>query len=616
MRLNWCFVLTCLLVGAAGTVRADDASVKTGIAERMTREAKSAGATGDLALRDDLLQQAARLAPDFGPAHWNQGEILVDGQWQSIHEVQSAANSSSVTKEYAALREAAADTPSDHLRLARWCRKNDLNDEARFHWLKLLSIDRENREALHGLNLVAFEGDLVEADQLEALRNESREFRKRSDQWRARIAGWHRALKLGGVKAEIALAELGAEVDESAIPEFERLMAGRRGITPAEADRDKELSKAFLLALGQLPSYQACESLVRISVLAEEQELRTLAGEQLKARPEHEYIPLLVSGLAAELETHFEVSISPTGRVQYDHEVFAEGPNGGERAEVSRTGGAVVTYGGDPTSGEAQAVLNRGRRASAGKYQDYQREAAQRVEMVAAINEQRLQINNRIIAVLAQTTGEDLGDSPQAWWDYWYEKNGYESRNGLPEQTYRISTSEMINVYVEPPSSGSPPSSSGPPPPLRHECFAAGTEVWTKTGMQAIETLAAGDLVLTMNERSGELCFRPVLTTTVRAPSPLTHVDAGGYQLQSTPGHPFWVEGKGWQMASELQPGDYIFSAQGSPVEVSSTSPSSEEQEAYNLIVEGNNNYFVGPQGLLSHDNSPRRPELARLGSE
>jgi len=40
---------------------------------------------------------------------------------------------------------------------------------------------------------------------------------------------------------------------------------------------------------------------------------------------------------------------------------------------------------------------------------------------------------------------------------------------------------------------------------------------------------------------------------------------------------------------------------------------STDEAEAYNLIVADFNTYFVGKGGILVHDNTPRRPTRATV---
>lgn len=608
-----CVVIVCLL--GSPTLLAGESSVAKGLADRMTREAIAAGAAGDIELREELLVKAVRVAPDHGPARWARGELQADGDWKPIAKVLDAARQDEQLQRYESIKSEMAGTAANHLELARWCRSNDLDDEARYHWLNVLAVNADNREALRALDSVWVDGELVPRDEAATERVSPYKLRQVNRQWRGRIAGWERALAVGGDEAAQALVELDAEVDESAIPEFEKLAAGRRGTTAADNQRHLELCIAFVRALGTLPSYEASESLVRFAVLADDEMLRTDAAEQLIGRPEHEYIPLLVEGLAAVLESSFEIRVSPTGRVSYDHEVFAEGPNGDQQAEVARTGGAVVTFDGEQTSASVRQGLARGRAISARHLRQFWAEAAFREQQVSATNAEREALNKRIVDVLEQVTGETFGNNPQAWWDYWYDHNGYESRTGRPLETYRTSTSQLMEVYIEPQLRPDPPLEVSGTISRRSECFAAGTLVWTKTGLEPIETLTEGDLVLTINVETGERCFRPVLATTRRPPSKLMHLATNSYQLMATPGHPFWVEGAGWKMAKELNVGDYITTAEGTPLAVRVLATSDIEQEAFNLVVEGNNNYFVGVEGLLSHDNTPRRPELARAGT-
>lgn len=606
-------------VAFAGDKKSADSDINQGVAQRMTKEAIAAGAAGEIELRNDLLMQAATIAPNHAPAHWAQGKMEVDGEWQSIAAVQDQARSDDRLTDYNQRKAELDNSVASHLELARWCRRQGLTDEARYHWLNVLTADPDHREALGALDSVWVDGDLVSPEDAKELAEQTKKNRKIDRKWERRIAGWQRALAGDEQEAAAALADLEAVVDERAIPAFERLAEGGRRTSSADRARQLQLCQAFVSALSYMPSYEATESLVRHSVLAEDESLRTAAKQALIDRPMHECVPLLVGGLQALVESRFQIRVTPTGRVSYDHEFIVEGPEGDQVSELAREGGAVVTFTGSQTPISVQQGLARGRAVSSQHLQQFQREAAQLEQQTAATNAARKTMNERIVAVLEDVTGKSFGNSPQAWWDYWYDHNGYEARSTLPADTYRTTTSQLMEVYIEPqlpyPEDPPPPP---PTPPGRCECFAAGTLVWTKTGMQPIESLAVGDLVLSMDVATGERCFRPVIGTTVRPPSGLMQLSAGSYELRTTPGHPFWVEGAGWRMAKELSEGDRVVSAEGTPLAIRHLqkfdADTQVEEEAYNLIVEGTNNYFVGQEGLLSHDNTPRRPDLVRAG--
>ena len=82
-------------------------------------------------------------------------------------------------------------------------------------------------------------------------------------------------------------------------------------------------------------------------------------------------------------------------------------------------------------------------------------------------------------------------------------------------------------------------------------------------------------------------------------------------RITATVGHPFWVVGKGWTMAKGLNPGDRLHGIGGaSTIDVVEGGVKS---EAYNLVVDQTNAYFVGNTGFLVHDNKLRSATLNPL---
>jgi hypothetical protein len=143
------------------------------------------------------------------------------------------------------------------------------------------------------------------------------------------------------------------------------------------------------------------------------------------------------------------------------------------------------------------------------------------------------------------------------------------------------------------------------------ECFAAGTPVWTRTGLKPIESLAIGDFVLAQSVETGKLTYQPILGRTVRPSSPCRQIGIGAEQLIVASGHPFWVAGTGWKMAKELEVGAVLHGIDG-PV-VLDANADTESVETYNLVVADFNTYFVGKSGVLVHDITPREPTTAKV---
>ena len=113
---------------------------------------------------------------------------------------------------------------------------------------------------------------------------------------------------------------------------------------------------------------------------------------------------------------------------------------------------------------------------------------------------------------------------------------------------------------------------------------------------------------------TGEIAFRPVMETTIRPPSKMVRIDAGGSPIDATLGHRFWINGKGWEMAKFLAPDAALQSVSGSATVASvEPLPLEQEAEAYNLVVNDFHTYFVGDAKLLVHDNSCPKPTASKV---
>ena len=126
-------------------------------------------------------------------------------------------------------------------------------------------------------------------------------------------------------------------------------------------------------------------------------------------------------------------------------------------------------------------------------------------------------------------------------------------------------------------------------------------------GAQAdIEEIVVGDLVMSWDEASRTPVQRQVTRTFVTPAAELMSVvleDAGAEEvIISTPGHPWYVEGKGWTVTSQLEVGDLVPSVHGGFVRVGSTTWEQERATVYNFEVEGTHTYFVGDSQALVHN--------------
>jgi hypothetical protein len=299
-------------------------------------------------------------------------------------------------------------------------------------------------------------------------------------------------------------------------------------------------------------------------------------------------MPLLLSGLAGPIKTQFSIAVHQGGTVQYSHASFQESQSArfiNVRHEVALPTSVGIRLG--------IALPTRVNRLSAAAQSEAasKRQAAYRAEVQADLeNQRRDDANDRILSVLERVADVQLSRDATAWWNWWQNYNEYY----WPKPSYYAYDYQPTH-YVATYRATS--------------CFLAGTPVRTETGTVKIESIQPGDRVLAQDQDAGELAYKVVLTTTLRPPAEMLTITAGGEEIVTTQGHPFWVSGHGWKMAKQLQEGDLLHSL-GGAVKVEKIAPAGKER-AHNLVVDDFNTYFVGQAGLLVHDNEFRKPTRA-----
>jgi hypothetical protein len=135
-------------------------------------------------------------------------------------------------------------------------------------------------------------------------------------------------------------------------------------------------------------------------------------------------------------------------------------------------------------------------------------------------------------------------------------------------------------------------------------CFVAGTLVLTPLGPRPIETIHAGDWVLSREAPTSSVVPERVARTFVTVGQPVLNLRfEHGEALEVTPGHKFWTVDRGWVAAADLDAREMVASAtEGADARVATVLPVSETATVYNLEVEQTHTYFVGPEGLWVHN--------------
>jgi hypothetical protein len=590
----------------SGATPAPASAKATATAAGLVRQALAAELAGDAAQRRALLAQAVQIDGEYAPARWHAGQVRAGAKWLTPAQVGDEAANNRALQQYQQLRAglvAAEFVDADsHAALARWCTQQKLTGEAAYHWFRVLQSDPQNAEGLRMLDAQWHQGQLVRRTQLAKMQKDARRAQFATRSWRERLLKWAEqvaARDADAAAAENALREVRAIRDVDAIAALDALVEETSG----------ELALAAVEALGEMVSAEATLALVRASVIAPDEAVRQAAGWQLQRRPAGDWAPHLLAGMEKPLESWHRIVITPQGHVTYRHELYREGPAADLVVDATQSftqqdvpGASVfvrsIRYG----DHFRRATPAEERQKAAAKTQQagvavrtYAASASRIEQQVQQANEQAALFNPRIRAVLSSIAGQDLGDDPQAWWDWWQQYNEVHASGEKPELKVHLTNHKSINLI----------------PTVWMSCFVRGTKVHAQTGIRPIETIQAGDLVLAQDIDTGELAYKPVLLATVRPPCPLLRLTIGGEAITTTRGHPFWVTSNGWRMAKELQRGDRVHALDGSfAVEsIESLSP----ELAYNLVVGDFSTYFVGERGVLVHDNTFRRPTISLL---
>jgi len=557
-------------------------------AEKLVRAALQEELAGHDGSRTELLSQALNEAPDYQPARWQSQFVRVDQRWLSLEQVRKQALADERLAKYREVRDRCADVPADHVELALWCRKNRLGEEERAHWIRVLHFQPDHPEAIRNLGLRSYEGMLLTHDQIKQLKQQQRQVREGVKRWRSKFAQWASAEQSEDTTASQAVVEeiraVSSPVDVAAME-----LAFRKEYLAKNIERDllARLCLEMVSALGELPKQAATESLVRLAVDAPWEEVRTAAADQLKRRPRHSYIPILLAAMAYPIEFGYSFNLGANFTLFQQTSYYREG----EGADVSVLRDATI-HAGISLAGSRSAA--RMRMNVFRKWSEAVRSAERSRINVEQCNALTAQLNQRVRSVLTRAVDLDCGEDPNQWWESWKDYNEVEYPEYKP--VYETTYFHYLPLHAY------------------HSCFSGDTPVWTLTGEVPIKQIKFGDRVLSQDPETGELAFKPVLAVTTREPSRMIKIGLGSETITATRGHPFWVNGHGWQMAKQLELGQHLHSASGAvPIEQLVETPPAKPwyEVSYNLVVADFNTYFVGKRQVLVHDNTPHRASFA-----
>jgi hypothetical protein len=568
-------------------------------AESLVQDALFNEIAGDRENRDRVLKDAQELSADYPPAQWHDGKVMVDGQWLTVDAALKVAANDSRLADYIRRRASSADTELGNVQLADWCASRNLDSQARAHYERALEYNPDNLTARARLDYKQYRGQWISrSDYVQRLADQTRRA-KLINEWGPRVVALRNAIFGDNPQLrDAAVKELATIKDRDAVPALERALSVR----------NQDANILLVNKLAEIDGAESTAAIARQSLFCRSDMVRNLAATKLNGRPLEEYAPQMINALKTPIQV--STRITNVWRPEVWNTYYQESQYGVDALTL----GTAYYMNTLPAYNPSTNLVTGGGNASNTTVN--RRMLKQDTESQLAWNRHLANVstnalNERVIDSLQLAAVQPELTSPEQWWDWWDAQTEMQA-NG-PKPIRSVVREREIAVFTDDPYS--PEADHSPAvyvsdwhqPVARMSCFTGGTPVTTVSGSQAIEAIKIGDLVLSQSADTGELCFKPVMHTTIRPPVSIFTIETSGTTLHSTGGHLFWVAGEGWTKARNLRSGQTLHCANGT-VQVSLVTEEPQPQQTYNLVVADFNTYFVGTERILSHDVTERKP--------
>lgn len=132
-------------------------------------------------------------------------------------------------------------------------------------------------------------------------------------------------------------------------------------------------------------------------------------------------------------------------------------------------------------------------------------------------------------------------------------------------------------------------------------CFAAGTQVWTPTGLVAIERVQVGDPIISFKP-TGELVASKVVSTHQHPYYRVNRYTLWNAEFVATPNHHVLTEYNAYKPLQDFEEGECLVDALGQLQPLLEVSAEPELITVYNLTVEKWHNYLITERGIRVSD--------------
>ncbi|MDZ4780638.1 MAG: polymorphic toxin-type HINT domain-containing protein [Planctomycetia bacterium] len=554
--------------------------------ENLVELALRAEVRGDREAREEFLKQALQAAPDDAAAHWHAGDVWHDDAWLKPSEVAARLVDDRRLIEYRNTRDGYPDTVAGQLDLAHWCARSGLHDQKRAHLTRVLELNPSHVAARQELGFRWVDGVWLSPEEIAASGRRAALAERSLEMWSPKLLKLRDTLeRRSPQQREIARERLLEIREPEAIPALEAVFGAY----------SEPAALAMLKVIAAMSGSDATAALARQAALSPSDAVRVEAADQLRSRPQVEYVPVLLSGIYSPVQSRSELYRFPDGRLLYQHAYYREGM---DQHEVQFTETVFWRRPANFAPGRRNAIVaGYSLKELIQTHNYFTRLAAARDQAAVSQNAYNEEMTVRASQALTTATGQVNPANAADWWNWWSDRNevALSSADKAVDFRYRYELDVPLSTAVQ---TWLPRQSS---------CLVAGTLVSTDTGATPIEQLRHGDRVLAQDPVTGELTFKPVLKTTHRDPVETLCIDAGNAgSLTCSGGHMFWVAGKGWVRARVMEPGMILHTLDG-PHEVRSVKVCP-PAEVFNLIVADFHSYFVADGRWLTHDNTPQSP--------
>ncbi|MFO0942669.1 MAG: polymorphic toxin-type HINT domain-containing protein [Pirellulales bacterium] len=574
------FLLASFVLGAlAGLTASANDGVNSTNPTGLVAQALEAEAKGELVQRERFLAQASSIAKNLPEVNWFSGKVRAsNGKWLSIDESVDAASEHNLLNAYEKMRASKPDTIEGHLQLATWCATRTLTEQCEAHLNAIIKADPDHVGARNALGYRMVDNEWVAPEKLDELGRQAQVTQQSLTKYGAKIG---QVFAISG-KVEQLKRSLNEITSADAIPAMESIASNlidRRTI-------------AALVWINKFEEVESSQSLCRFALLHPSSDVRDEATKYLREKPIYDYMPELLNALSGPIQASLVPAFDRRGNmVGYRQAFTKEGMNENKIMLVDRSltnGGRMEFRSRDPINVILQTMA-RGELVFDARSRDSQ-VASENIDIQAR--------NRRIVSLISDVSDEEFPNVPTDVWKWWDQYNETNYQAYKPSRYRRESLNFEVPQY-SPASMGMAVSgrASG-------ECFVAGTSISTQRGFKPVEQISIGDMALSRNTVTGELCWKPVIARTTRPAEPTVVLGLDDGDLRCTGGHLLWVSGKGWTKASQIKQGDLLHTA-NEPALVMTVRQAA-EAPTFNLEVAENHSYFAGTNRVLSHDVTAR----------